>query len=183
MDLLQVVNGVVVPSKFALMTQPFKGMWEDDDTENKVEVLKAFTYVEFICSPKRSNPFILYDEESRIPKVIKEVYGDPDYRLDSEIMYAVITYKDFLAEESSYYGLLTSATAAAVKLRNYLNDFSLNERTNAGGMLIKPKDITSALNEIPIVIKRIQELRIKVSSDVEEEGKTTKEREIGPYEL
>jgi hypothetical protein len=180
--LFEIVNKRVVPTVHALMIEPFKSIWEADPTPEKSNAIKLFSYTEFVCSPKKSNPFIGYSEEVRPRKVKKEIYGDENYRTTDFMILCVAKYKEILEEGSPTYVLFNAALNAKDKLVHFLNNFSLEERTNAGTAVIKPADVTRALKEIPDVAKSILASREKVHAELLEDSKTRNQREIRQYE-
>lgn len=182
MDLFEIRNGRAYPSVHALLIEPYKTMWNDDDSDNKSNVIAYFTYIELLCSPKKSNPFYGYSEEDRPMKVKKEVFKDENYQIDTELMFAILAYKEHLSFASPSYELSLAAEAAADKLKTFLKEFNLTERTPGGAMVLKPRDVTTALREIPDVIKKMAETRQKVHEELTEASKTRKDRAIGEYE-
>lgn len=182
MDLFEIINGRAFPTPHALLIEPFKTIWEKDTTVEKGHAIKLFSYVELLCSPRKSNPFLGYSEDIRPKKVKREVYGTEDYHTTEFMILAVAKYKELLSNASPTYGLFTSALNAKDKLIEFLDNFDLAERTQGGTAVLKPADITKALKEIPDVAKSIVAMRDKVNTEVIEEAKTRNQREIGEYE-
>jgi hypothetical protein len=185
MELFQLINNkYAYPSTHALLIEPFKSIWESDTSEGNLEAIKILTYVELLCSPKKSNPYFGIPEEQRPEAVKKQVWGDspPDAENATIIMDAVQTYKRLLNHSSPSFDLYDSAMAAAEKLKAQLKNINFNERTKGGAMVIKPKDVTSALKEIPDVMKSMEQLRNKLNQDLVDEAKTRNDRDIGSYE-
>ena len=182
MDLFTIKNGRAFPSVHALLIEPFKSIHANDTSPDKGESIKIFTYVELLCSPKKSNPFYGRSTEERPSYVKKEVWGDDPPDDPSMIMEAVLKNKELLAIASPTYPLFEASMEAAEQLKKVLAKPDFNERTNSGAAVTKPKDITSALKEIPEAIKSLETLRGKVNSELEDDTKTRNQREIGPYE-
>lgn len=183
MDLFEVVNMRAFPSAHALLIEPFKTMWEEDISPGKEDSIKIFTYVELLCSPKKSNPFAGYSDEERPSKVKKEVWGDtPPTGGISQIINLVRKYKELLEIASPTYALFSSSMVAADKLKDFLNTINPDRRTASGTLVLKPRDITSALKEIPDTIRSLEMLRAKVNQELLEDSKTRNQREIGAYE-
>lgn len=182
MDLFEVINGIAYPSTHALLIEPFKTIWEKDTSDEKGNAMKVFTYIELVCSPKKSNPFFGYSETDRPGKVKKEVYNDENYKTTDFMMQGVMKYKELLSVFSPTYPLLNAALMASDSLTQFLESVDLNERTASGGAVLKPGDVTKALKEIPDVAKSIATLQEKVQGELIEEAKTRNQREIGQYE-
>ena len=182
MDLFEVTNGQAFPSTHALLIEPFKSIYSSDNSEDKGRAIKVFTYIELVCSPKKSNPFFGYSEEDRPSKVKKEIYGDENYPTTDFMMQGVIKFKELLEVASPTYSLFLASLQAAEDLKQNLYNINLDERTNGGAAVTKPRDVTSALREIPDVVKSLETMRTKVNSELLEESKTRNQREIGLYE-
>lgn len=182
MDLLEMVNGYAVPSVHALLIEPFKSIWNNDTSSNNIESTKIFTYIELLCSPKKSNPFAGYEEEIRVIKVKEEVWGDGNYPITHQIMLATLRYKELLSDSSMSYGLYVDAVTGVEKLRKFLREFSLDERTPGGAMVLKPRDITSAMKDIDDVAKNMESSRDRVHTELIQTSKTRNQRDIGDYE-
>lgn len=182
MELFEIRNKRAYPSVHALMIEPFKTMWETDKSTGKENCIKLFSYIELVCSPRKSNPFADLSEEDRPMRVSKEIYGTIKYPMDTMVVNAILKYKELLSEASVSYAIYMDGLRAAEKLRDYLRSFSLEERTPHGAMVIKPRDITNALKDIPDVVKRLEDGKLRVNAELLEAGKTRKDREIGMYE-
>lgn len=182
MDLFEVINGKAFPSVHALLIEPFKSIYEMDNSKDKGKAIQVFTYIELVCSPKKSNPFFGYSEDDRPAKVKKEVYGDENYPTTDFMMQGVIKFKELLEVASPTYSLFVASLVAADDLKANLLNIKLDERTNGGAAVTKPRDVTAALREIPDVVKSLETMRNKVNSELLEEAKTRNQREIGAYE-
>lgn len=182
MELFEMVNGYVSPSIHVLLIEPFKTIWDNDTSKNNIDSIKLFTYVELMCNPRKSNPFFGCSEDERPAKVKQEVWGNPDHPVDTDMVLAVIKYKELLSKSSPSYDLYVSGVNAVHKLRKFLDDFNMNERTPSGAMVMKPKDITNALKDLDDVGKNMELSRDRVHSEMITNTKTRNEREIGDFE-
>jgi len=186
MDLFELQNNRIIPSTHALTIEPFKSIWENDTSKHKSEATKILSYVELLCSPKKSNPFAGYSEEDRPKKVKKEIFGDEKPQLEPEtissIMYATLKYRELLANSSQSYILWVSASKALDKIRHFLDTFQLDERSNGGAMVIKPRDITNAINSLPDADRTVQTYRDKIQGELNDSTKTRNQRTIGFFE-
>lgn len=180
--IFELINGKAIPTVHALLIEPFKTIWRLDTTSDKENAIRVFSYIELMCSPKKSNPFSGFDEAQRGSKVKQEVFGDANKRDTSFMITGIQKYKELLQNCSPSYSLLIGALVAKEKLQAYLETFNLTERTKAGTAVIKPRDITSALKEIPDVAKGLETTILKVQMEIDESTKTRNQREIGQYE-
>lgn len=182
MDLFTIENGVAKPSEHALLVEPFKTIWETDKSKIKGDAMKSLTYIELLCSIKKSNPFSGYDEAIRPQKVGKEVYKDEGYQPTDLEKEGINTYIEFLNEASPTLSFYRASLRAAMELKTFYDTVDLNERTNGGAAVYKPGDITRGLKETAEVIKSLKDLESQVQTEVVEKSKTRGQREIGIYE-
>lgn len=184
MELFEIINGVVYPSTHALLIEPFKTIWETDDSKGRSRAMKVFRYVELMCSPKKSNPYFGYSELVRPSKVKKEVFNDENYQDTSFMIAAIVKFKELLASSSPSYDLLNSAFIAKDDLVDFLKDTKkrLAERSQSGAMIFKPKDLTNALKDVGDVTRTLEAAREKVGEELKEASKTRGQRVIGRYE-
>ena len=76
--LFVVENKLVTPNTETLMVSPFKEIWERDNSDNKNLATKELTFVEFMSSKKKTNPYAGYDDISKTPFMYQ---GEKDDRL------------------------------------------------------------------------------------------------------
>lgn len=191
MKLFNVINQVVMPTTEILLISPFKEIWERDYSEHKFYAIKEFTFIEFMCSPKKANPFIGYtDKEERAKKIIANIYSKEIVHVsiadkwmpDDLVIDGMKVYIQFLKEAAPSLSFLESAEKACDTLKDFFNTVDLHQTNAKGALLYKPRDITSALKDTESTIKQIFALREKVEQELFETSKTLKNRVINPYE-
>lgn len=190
MKLFNVINQVVMPTTEILLIYPFKDIWERDYSEHKFYAIKEFTFIEFMCSPKKTNPFIGYSNvEERAKKIISNIYNKElvhetvtKWQPDDLVIEGMKLYREFLLDASPSLTFLESAENACEKLKQFFNTVNLNQTNVKGALLYKPRDVTSALKDTESVVKQIFALREKVEQELFETSKTLKNRTINPYE-
>lgn len=183
MDLFEIVNGRVFPSVHALRLEPFKGIWEQDRSPMHEEALKVFDYIEFMCSPKKSNIYHGYtDPDIRATKVKERVFKDPNYPTTTDMMLGCMEYIEILKQESVSYDSYQAGMETAFKLKKWLTDFDLNEKTPNGALLLKPRDVNAALKEVANNIKSLEEARKQVVFELNESSRKRAGREPGYFE-
>lgn len=181
--LFVVENSVAKPNTEVLLISPFKEIWERDTSEDKYIATKEFTFIEFMSSKKKTNPYAGYDDELRF-KVLKEMLFDEDWEIDELVESALIKIKDFQEEASPTYKYYLSASNAAAKMRTFFNTFDINERNERNGNPIyKPSDITRALNDTDKVLQNLNSMKEKVEQELFEQTKTRGNKEINPFEV
>ena len=106
MDLFEFRDGRAFPTIHALMIQPFKAMWQEDTSADHGEAILAFSFIELMCSPKKSNPFIGYEKDVRYIKLKEELFGDSAYELPYLVVDGIAKYEQLLENSSPSYPLL-----------------------------------------------------------------------------
>jgi hypothetical protein len=183
MELFEFSGEHVYPSIHALMIEPFKSMWENDTSDKHEACLKDFRYIELMCSPKKSNPYYGYtDVDVREKRVKEAIYKDENYGTTTDMLLGVMKYKELLENSLVSYGLFIDAVSGAEKLRDWLRAFDLAERTPHGAMVLKPRDVTSALKDIPELMKKLELSRTNLVAELREASKTRSDRETGFFE-
>lgn len=143
-----------------------------------------FTFIELMCSPRRSNPFSGYSENDRAFKIIEQVFKeDPGYVPSPLVRQAMELYFKWLAEASPSYNHWKASKLAAEKTQTFFKEFTYAEKNPKTGLpLWKPKDITSAIKDSEDNIKTLDSLQKKVESELLETVKTKGMRQINYYE-
>lgn len=181
--LFAVENHIAKPNTETLLISPFKEIWERDKSEGKEIALKELTFVEFMSSKKKTNPYAGYEDDKRFNK-LKETLFEEDWEPDELIERALVKIKDFQEEASPTYQYYLSASRAASKMRTFFNEFDINERNERNGNPIyKPSDITRALNDTDKVLQNLNSLKEKVEQELFEQTKTKGNKTINPFEV
>jgi len=179
--LFEVTGKVVFPTAETLLTTPFKEIWERDKGKDKHKAIKEFTYIEFLTSMKKSNPYRQYSEDLKPIKVKEAIFGEEEWRPDDLVKAGLKKIKEFQKEASTTYSYYISAKKAAEKMKEFFEDVDINERNERGAPVWKPKDLTSALNDTEKVLANIKSLEKKVEEELFEETKTRSNKQISPF--
>jgi hypothetical protein len=184
--IFEIRDGRAFPTVEVLLIPVFKNIWDKDTEEGKPEAIKVFSYIHFLLSPMLANFYLNYLEEDRPAVIKKDLWGDPYYTSpiyeDSDIIDAIVFYKGHLEESTLGYSTLNNALKTAENLEDHLKNIDFTERTKGGAMVIKARDVTAALKEIPEVVKTLKKARKEIHEEVKDQAKTRNERVIGPYE-
>jgi hypothetical protein len=182
-ELFEVREEGVVPTKEALLISPFKEIWERDPSPRHDVAMQEFAYIEFMVSPRKSNPFRDYPIAVKSDKIIPRVFRNQlDWSPDGLVVRGIEVYNEFMHEASVSMEFLDAALGAADTVIEFLKNFDLNERTRSGMPVYKPKDITSALSDARDVIKTLEGLKADVNQELYDKAKTKKDREINEFE-
>lgn len=180
--LFVVENGVAKPNVETLLVSPFKEIWERDETPGRELALKELTFVEFMSSKKKTNPYAGYDDNLRYERLIETM--PEGWEIDALVESALVKIKDFSENASPTYQYYLSASKAAEKMRTFFNTFDINERNERNGNPIyKPSDITRALNDTDKVLQNLNSMKEKVEQELFEQTKTRGNKTINPFEV
>ena len=186
MDLFRLEGTVVKPTEHALLIPPYSDIWNRDKDPEKNNAIRDFTYIEFCCSYKKSNPYRGFAEDVRKIKVGEAVYKEDyiNFVEDSLIQEGIELYEKLRVEASPTIQYYLAAKSGAEKMMNWLNTFDM-ETTNArtGLPLYKPREITSALKDTYDVMKTLNALEEKVHEQLFESMKTVGNKEINHFEM
>lgn len=178
-------GAIVIPTVEALMIYPFSEIWErDTETPQKHLALQEFAYIEFMTSQLNENPYRDYPADRKVKAIIQGVFRDnTDWTPDPLVREGIEYMKKMQSEGSDDYDFLMSSLRARDKMKDFLDEFDLNERANEGkgALLLKPKDITSALMDVERVTVSIMNTRKKVAEQVTESIKVKGQKEISPF--
>lgn len=180
--LFNIENRVVKPNVETLLIHPFNEIWERDETPTKVEAIEDFTYIEFVTSMRKSNPYAGYSEDLRREKVKSDIISREDWEEDELIKKAINKVNQFQEEASITYNYYMSAKVAAEKMNSFFRNFDMSMVNIKTGMPIyKPKDITSSLMDTSRVIENLNNLKEKVEQEIFEQVKNRGQKVISKF--
>jgi|TARA_R110002050_G_C8943259_1_gene512742 hypothetical protein len=179
--LFEVTGKVVFPTAETLLISPFKEIWERDKSKEKYQAIKEFTYIEFLTSMKKSNPYKQYSEDLKPIKVKEAIFKEEEWRPDELVNEGLKQIKEFQEGASTTYSYYIAAKKVAEKMKEFFIDVDINERNERGAPVWKPKDITSALNDTEKVLSNLKTLEKKVEEELFEETKTRSNKQISPF--
>lgn len=178
-------NGAIIPNPETLTIYPYSVIHSRDTTSHKEESQQAWRYIEYFCSPKKTNPFYGYSRTSnrseKIIENIKETF--PQFELDDLIIKGVAQYDEFWNNASPKKSFYESALIAAKKLEGFYLTFDL-EATNlrTGAPIYKPKEITTALIDTQGVLKNLDALAAQVNEEIYDAAKSKANRTVNHFE-
>lgn len=184
MDLFVVEGDVVKPTEHALLIPPYSEIWDRDTSPRKERAIMELTYIEFMCSYKKSNPFKGYSDELKAEEIKEKVFKGEDIDTSDELIQEGIElYEKLRVEASPIMQYFLSTKKAAEKMRIWLETFDMTKTNPRNGMpLYKPREITSALKDTYDVMKTLDNLEKKVNEQLFENIRTTKDKPINPFE-
>lgn len=181
--LFEIYNQEVRPKPTTLLIEPFKTIWERDKSNNKQNAISDLSYIEFMSSVKKSNPYHGYPEEIRKEKLIQDLYISKhlDSKPDSLCNEGIKLIDEFQSEASVSYSYYLAAKKAVEVMKDFYNNVDLNAKNKSGMPLYKPADLTKALNDTEKVIQNLNALKKKVDEEMYESNKTKGNKEISPF--
>jgi len=192
MEILIVQETRVAITPQALVIYPFKNIWADNEEGVAIQKL---SFIEFMCSHKKSNPFVGYEEEANDPARRRDINicnsispngtGEELLQLmkeDELVTIAIQVYRKLESEESVSLEFYEASVAAARKMIDFFTTFDLSEVNDKGYLLYKPADITRALKDSSEILKILGGLKDKVAQELFESAKGKAGREINHFE-
>lgn len=166
---LFVVEGKVVkPNTETLLISPYREIWERDESTGKFRAIQELSYIEFIVSQKKSNPYSGYAPSVRSTKIIRDLFLDDDgWEPDELVDLGIEKLKEFQAKASPTYRYWESVYMAVEKMNIFFRTFNIKERNEkTGNPIYKPRDITSAVKETDDMLAKMNKLKEKVENDL-----------------
>lgn len=180
--LFEVEGKNVIPTTEILMTPPFKEIWERDRTATKEVAKQEFTYIEFMISMKKTNPYAGYPEEDKPEKIKSEVIHIEGWEPDALVKAGMDKIVELQTNGSTTYTYYIAAKIGAEKMKGFFTTFDMNEvNERTGNPVYKPRDITSALNDTSKVLENLDSLKKKVEEEIFESTKNKGGKEIGHF--
>ena len=179
--LFTVENGIVKPNTETLLVSPFKEIWERDTSKFKTQAIKEFTFIEFMCSKKKTNPYAGYDDSGRLKK-LKALYFTEDWVMDTLIEQGLAKLHEFQIEGSATYSYYLDVLTAAEAARTFLRTVNLDERTERGMPIHKVGDLTKAMKDTDSILQNLHTIKEKVEKELFEQTKTRSNKQINPFE-
>lgn len=167
MKLFKYDNFRIVISEEALILKPFKAIWDRDRSSGKNKALQELGFIYFFCDP-RSDYMFISDEDIRMEKIIEQEGLSSNWKPDKVLDRAMELYKELTTTEASL--LLQDTKSALEKLRLELRDIDIREEIN-GKRVYKINEITSAIRQIPQLLKELVEAERFIKRELEDNSK------------
>ncbi len=166
-----------------LLIEPYKEIWERDKTEKKYKAYDDFTFIHFMTSPLKSNPFLELNGEEKAASINKDVFNNnyKNYK-DEKVLKAIELREKWLWDNSFTYSFYKNGIELAKKLRDNLKTINPNETTNNGSLRLKPADIMRALKELPDTIEQLKKQSLTVFEEYKVAKRNTNNKQINHFE-
>ena len=180
--LFSVEGKIVQPNTETLLVSPFKEIWARDKSKGKENALEEFTYIEFMTSMLKSNPYKGYAPEVKEEVIKKAVITQDGWTPDNLIHQGIRYIFDLQKDGSPTFTLYLSALMAKDKLEKFFRTVDLDERSPKTGLPIyKPKELSSAMLDFDKITASLAALAKKVEEELFDSIKTRGAKEISPF--
>ena len=153
-------------SEEAFTIECFKKIWDRDKSKDKHVALAELGFIYHYADPRSDYQSIVNDKERE--QSIIEGEGLVDWKPDTLIKEAIVYYSKF-KPMAAY--LLEDIRVATDKVRKFLKDIDLDETDNNGKPINKISDVISAIKQIPMFIKQLDEAERALYKDLQSVSK------------
>lgn len=167
MKLVRIDNYQLKIEDELLLLKPFKDLYKADKTKDKSKFMDFLTVVYYTYDPRSDYNYIVYEDERLIEVCTSNGLKVPKF--DSKELECIELYKKLTTTLSSE--LLKSTKIAISKVQQFLETVDMNERDDKGKAVHSISTITSAVKQIPALVKEVTEAEKMVSKEIEESGR------------
>lgn len=179
--LFEINNKIVYPKPETLLIEPFSNIWNRDKSKNKEVAIQEFTYIEFITSMLKSNPYREYPEEKKEEILKKDIFKNEKWKADELVFQGINKIKLLQTEGSITYSYWMANKNAIEKMIDFFNTFSMSEVNKMGMPIYKPKDITGAVSDAEKTLTTVNSLKAKVDEEVFQITKNKSDKTISTF--
>ena len=167
MKLVRITNYKLEVEDELLLLKPFKELYKADKTKDKSKFFDFLTIVYYTYDPRSDYNYITNEQER-----LKEVCGSnglvvPSYTVKE--LECIELYKQLTTTISS--SLLKSTRIAIGKVQEFLENLDMYEKDEKGKPIFAINTVTSAIKQIPSLVKEVVEAEKLVSKEIEEAGR------------
>ena len=150
-----------------LLLKPFKELYKADKTKEKSKFFELLTILYFVYDPRSDYSYIV-NEEERLKEVC-ESNGFEVPKFNSKELECIELYKQSTTTISSE--LLRSTKVAISKIQEFLENLNMYAVDDKGKPLYGINTVTSAIKQIPSLVKEVTEAEKMVTKEIEESGR------------
>lgn len=164
MNLFEIVNNNVTFSPQALLIVPFKEIWDNDESDDKVMANLELSFI-YYMTDERSDFMHILDTDERIEEVKKFIGLPEEWNGSTKLMVRACHYYQKASETTST-KLLQSTRLVLQKISEFLDNINMNERDDRTNKPIHDiGKITGAVEKIPKLIKAINQIEKEVINE------------------
>jgi hypothetical protein len=150
-----------------LLLKPFKEVYKVDKTKDKSKFFELLTILYFTCDPRSDYNYITNEEERLKEVCISNGLDIPKFT--SKELECIELYKQLTTTISS--ALLKSTRVAIGKVQEFLENLNMYATDDKGKPLYGINTVTSAIKQIPALVKEVMEAEKMVAKEIEESGR------------
>lgn len=185
--MFNIVNGNVIPHPETLAIWPFSQINDRDPTPHKERASQDWKFIEFYCSPKKTNPFGGYPSGIvRRDKIVENIRKiEPDYNIDTDelVLAAIDQYMEFWKNASPSLAYYLANISAVEKVKQSLLDLDMDERNPKTGAKVHTfKSVTDGIKNCDDVLIKLNSTKERVEQELYDITKTKSNRQINYFE-
>lgn len=182
-----ITNGIVIPNPETLAIWPFSQIYNRDQTSHKDRANLDWKFIEFYCSPKRTNVFGGYPSGIiRRDKIVENLRKtDPLYEVENDtlILEAIDQYMEFWNNASPSLSYYLANVSAVEKVKQSLLDLDMDERNPRTGAKVHTfKSVTDGIKNCDDVLTKLNSTRDRVEQELYDITKSKGNRSINHFE-
>lgn len=167
---------VAVPTAQLLAIPDYAEISDRDHSLKKERAVREFSFIFFMVSMTRQNPFRAYNEGVKSQKIIERLFPEENWTPDAVVIRQCKQYKRDIEMSLMTYSMIVSSKIAIEKVKYFYENVDLDERnTRTGSLLYKPKDVTGAIRESIDLMRQLTDLEKKITEEELSGNKADKE--------
>ena len=167
MKLVRITNYKLEVEDELLLLKPFKELYKADKTKDKSKFFDFLTIVYYTYDPRSDYNYIT-NEQERLKEVCESNgLSVPSYTVKE--LECIELYKQLTTTISS--SLLKSTRVAIGKVQEFLENLDMYATDNNGKPIYSINTVTSAVKQIPALVKEVVEAEKMVTKEIEEAGR------------
>lgn len=178
MNLFEVVQNVVVFSPQTLQLKPFREIWDNDRSKDKMEAAREMSYVYYMAD-ERSDYMYILDPDERSSQIQCDLDFDDDWVIPQYIIVAISFYSK--RSETASTRLLVSTRGILNKISKFLDDVDMSAKDNRDKYINDITKITAAVEKIPKLIKALNDIEKEIIREKELKAQSGN-KEIGAFD-
>jgi predicted RecB family nuclease len=167
MKLVRIVNYKLEIEEELLLLKPFKEVYKSDKSKDKIKFFDFLTIVYYTYDPRSDYNYITNEEERLKEVCISNGLDVPKFT--AKETECIELYKQLTTTISS--ALLKSTRVAIGKVQEFLENLNMYATDDKGKPLYGINTVTSAIKQIPALVKEVMEAEKMVAKEIEESGR------------
>ena len=167
MKLVRITNYKLEVEDELLLLKPFKELYKFDKSKDKIKFFDFLTIIYYTYDPRSDYNYIT-NEEERLKEVC-ESNGLEVPKFTQKELDCIELYKQLTTTISS--ALLKSTRIAIGKVQEFLENLNMYEKDEKGKPIFAINTVTSAIKQIPSLVKEVVEAEKLVTKEIEESGR------------